>query len=66
MEFPMFPRSLRHRAPLLWVLLPMMAGIVVGNGLSRQLRPGWLILAGAAALGCAWRFRIRAKIWGTA
>jgi len=66
MEFPMFPRSLRHRAPLLWVLLPMMAGIVVGNGLSRQLRPGWLLLAGAAALGCAWRFRIRPKIWGTA
>ena len=48
-KIPMTSRSLRHRAPLLWLLLPLMAGLVAG-------RAGWLpavpgLLAGIAATG---------------
>jgi competence protein ComEC len=50
-------RSLRHRAPLLWVLLPLMAGLVAGKLQWSPLPPPWaavaaVVLAGAAL---AWR-----------
>src|SRR3569833_650750 len=62
----MLPRSLRHRAPLLWILLPMMAGIVAGNWTAGHVRTAWIVGQGAAALGLAWRFRTRAGVWAGA
>ena len=62
----MLPRSLRHRAPLLWLLLPMMAGIVLGESTVHYTKPAWLIGAGAAALAVAWCCRRRAVLWSIA
>lgn len=54
----MFFRSLGHRAPLLWLALPMLAGLVAGR-LAESISIPWLLggagaAAGAAALA-AWR-----------
>ncbi|MDF3055910.1 MAG: competence protein ComEC [Rariglobus sp.] len=50
-------RSLGHRAPLLWVLLPLMAGLVAGSLQWLPFPPGWsaagAVLAAGLALG--WR-----------
>ena len=41
-----------HRAPALWILLPLMAGLVVGRQQWLPLEPVWL-LVGALAASCA-------------
>ena len=51
-------RSLGHRAPLLWLALPLIAGLVLGRVLDAQRTGVWLCAAagcGAAALMCARR-----------
>jgi competence protein ComEC len=45
----MTSRSLGHRAPLLWLVLPMIAGLA-GGQIAEIGRPGWL-LAGALVAG---------------
>lgn len=62
----MFYRSLRHRAPLLWILLPMILGIVLGDPTQNEGRPRWFLVAGALALGVAWCVRSRPLWWGLA
>ncbi len=37
------PRSLRHRAPVLWLLLPFMAGLIVARTLPSLPSPLWLL-----------------------
>jgi len=58
-------RSLGHRAPLLWLVLPMLAGLVLGQS-GELLRPEWLlcgaILAGSVAL-CQ---TPRPRVWASA
>jgi competence protein ComEC len=50
-------RSLGHRAPLLWVLLPLMGGLVAGKLQWLPLSPVWWAGAALAAIGLAlgWR-----------
>lgn len=50
-------RSLGHRAPLLWVLLPLMAGLVAGKLQWLPLSPVAWALAGVVCIGVAlgWR-----------
>ena len=51
----MTSRSLAHRAPLLWVLLPLMAGLIVGKLDWLPLSPTWwagaAVILAASALG---------------
>jgi len=49
----MSSRSLGHRAPLLWVLLPLMAGLVLGKLAWLPLAPMWWAGAGVALVGGA-------------
>lgn len=53
----MTSRSLGHRAPLLWVLLPLMAGLVAGKLEWLPLSPAWWAAGAASAGGVAlgWR-----------
>ena len=55
-------RSLGHRAPLLWVLLPLMSGLVAANLEWLPLSPGWWLGASIVliALALAWR-----RFWAT-
>jgi competence protein ComEC len=48
----MTSRSLGQRAPLLWVLLPLMAGLVAGKAAWLPLTPVWW--AGLAVIAAAW------------
>jgi competence protein ComEC len=65
----MTSRSLGHRAPLLWVLLPLMAGLVAGKLQWLPLSPVVLAISGiiciAVALGWkrAWFFGVTAGIF---
>ncbi|WP_152032723.1 ComEC/Rec2 family competence protein [Ereboglobus luteus] len=45
-------RSLRHRAPLLWILIPFMAGLAAAKTAPHALPAGW-ILGGALVLALA-------------
>jgi competence protein ComEC len=58
------PRSLRHRAPLLWLLLPFMTGLVVGRMLSPLPSPLWLLTGAHIAIGVAIIFSKRPLAWG--
>ncbi|HEU5078156.1 MAG TPA: ComEC/Rec2 family competence protein [Opitutaceae bacterium] len=49
--------STRHRAPILWVLLPMIAGLSIGHVLSTPLSVPALLIAGAIALVAGLRLR---------
>lgn len=56
----MISRSLGHRAPLLWLVMPLMAGLTAGKTLPLP-PPSWLLggalLAAGFALLAAWRIR---------
>ena len=61
----MSPGGHGARAPLLWLLLPFMAGLVAGDLIDLPVRP---LLAGAlvpaaVALGLVWRGGARARWW---
>jgi competence protein ComEC len=47
----MLARCLRHRAPVLWLLLPFMGGLIAGEISPAALPVGWLL--GAAAIAAA-------------
>ncbi len=49
----MISRSLGHRAPLLWVLLPLMAGMVAGRLEWLPLSPAWWAMSAILAAGVA-------------
>jgi competence protein ComEC len=54
----MTSRSLGHRAPLLWLVIPLMAGLAAGN--AGEIAPTGLLLGGASAtaglaLWASWR-----------
>ncbi len=53
----MISRSLGHRAPLLWVLLPLMAGLVAGKLQWLPLSPAWWAAGAVVLIGVAlgWR-----------
>jgi competence protein ComEC len=61
-------RSLGHRAPLLWILLPWMAGLVVAYVWRGPLAAGWLLVAAAvaAALAAVAMACRRGRGWGMA
>jgi competence protein ComEC len=58
-------RSLGHRAPLLWLVLPMLVGLAAGQA-GEVLRAEWLLVgaitAGSVAL---WQTR-RPRVWSGA
>ena len=56
----MTSRSLGHRAPLLWVLLPLMAGLILGKLDWLPLSPAWWAGAAVVLIGIALGFR---KAW---
>ncbi|MEO6244965.1 MAG: ComEC/Rec2 family competence protein [Opitutaceae bacterium] len=62
----MTPRSLGHRAPLLWIVLPFMAGLAVGkSGLPTPV--GWMLGAAAVAAGSAlFGARRSSRLWAPA
>ena len=47
------PRSLRHRAPALWLLLPFMAGLVASRISSSLPAPIWLLTGALIAVAGA-------------
>lgn len=47
-------RTLGHRAPALWLLLPLAAGLAAGEAGWAPDTPGWLLAGAAAALAAAW------------
>ncbi len=61
----MTSRSLGHRAPLLWLVLPMLAGLAAGQ-IGETARPIWLLLAALAAASSALAFVDRPRAWMTA
>ncbi len=59
----MISRSLRHRAPLLWLVLPLVAGLLIGK-LTEPRLPIWSsLLASVVFLSGSWYARSRAIIW---
>ncbi len=44
------PRSLRHRAPMLWLLLPFMVGIIAGRTIAPIPSPTWLLTGALIAI----------------
>jgi len=59
------PRSLRHRAPVLWLLLPFMTGIIAGRTLSPLPPPIWLLAGALIATSVAAVFSKRPLVWAT-
>ncbi len=58
------PRSLRHRAPVLWLLLPFMAGLIVARTISPLPSPLWLLtVALIAVIGAAILAAKRPHAW---
>jgi competence protein ComEC len=57
----MISRSLGHRAPLLWVLLPLMAGLVAGKLQWLPFSPVWWAVAAVVIAGVALVWR---RAWG--
>lgn len=53
-------RSLGHRAPLLWLLVPLMAGLVAGKFQWLPLSPAWWAVAAVLAIGTA---LVRPRTW---
>ena len=60
---PMPHRSLGHRAPLLWLVLPFIGGLVAGK-LVEFIAPGaWLLVAGAAVTVALWATSRSSRPW---
>ncbi len=57
------PRSLRHRAPVLWLLLPFMLGLIAGRVLPSLPTPLWLIGGALTSIGTALVFSKRPLAW---
>src|SRR4051812_45676101 len=59
----MLSRSLRHRAPLLWIVVPLIAGLVVGKLLPATVPAAWLLGLSFLALGVAAIGRRSPVVW---
>lgn len=59
----LLPRCLRHRAPVLWLLLPFVAGLVIARVSPGLPAPLWLLGGAAAALVGGLVFARRSVIW---
>jgi competence protein ComEC len=59
------PRCLRHRAPVLWLLLPFIGGLVIGRIAPGLPAPIWLLTAALVLLGAALFFSTRSLAWAT-
>jgi competence protein ComEC len=57
------PRSLQHRAPVLWLLLPFMAGLVAGRIIFPLPSPTWLLAGALIVIGSAIIFSKRPVLW---
>ena len=62
----MIARCLRHRAPVLWLLLPFMGGVIAGKILASSWPVGWLLGGAVACAGCAVAFPRRTNVWALA
>ncbi|MFT3869957.1 MAG: ComEC/Rec2 family competence protein [Nibricoccus sp.] len=58
------PRCLRHRAPVLWLLLPFIGGLVIGHVAVGVPAPIWLLATAALLLGVTLIFSRRPLVWG--
>lgn len=57
-------RSLGHRAPLLWLVLPMMGGLALGRAINIPRATPWLLGAALVAAGAALTVgRHRPRVW---
>jgi competence protein ComEC len=62
--FPvMIARCLRHRAPVLWLLLPFMGGVIARKILPWSLPVYWPLSGAVVAALLAWRFSARPWAW---
>lgn len=59
-------RSLGHRAPLLWLVLPFIGGLIVGKVSALTAVPLLLGIAAAAVAVAAWASWRCSRIWGLA
>ena len=57
------PRSLRHRAPVLWLLLPFMAGLIASRTIASLPSPVWLLASALTAIVVAVIFSKRPRMW---
>lgn len=60
---PTLPRSLRHRAPVLWLLLPLMTGLIAGRVLSEPPPLLWLLSGAFFSTIVAIAFAKRPVLW---
>ncbi len=62
----MIARCLRHRAPVLWLLLPFMGGVIAGKNMPAAWPVGWWLGGAVFAAGLAvWRVSSRV-VWPAA
>ena len=59
------PRSLRHRAPVLWLLLPFMTGLIIGRVQPSLPSPFWLFTGASVAITAAIICSKRPLAWAT-
>jgi competence protein ComEC len=59
-------RCLRHRAPVLWLLLPFMGGVLAGKTVAFAWPVGWLLGGAIACAGLALSFARRTDVWAAA
>ncbi|MGC4074838.1 MAG: ComEC/Rec2 family competence protein [Nibricoccus sp.] len=56
-------RCLRHRAPVLWLLLPFMGGVIAGKLMPWSLPVGWLLGGAVVFAGLSIRFHQKKQAW---
>lgn len=59
------PRCMRHRAPVLWLLLPFIGGLVIGRVAPGLPAPIWLLASASVSLVVVLVFSIRPLAWAT-
>lgn len=59
----MIARCLRHRAPVLWLLLPFMGGVIAGRLMPWSLSVGWLLGGAVVSSGVAFRLLKNKTTW---
>jgi competence protein ComEC len=62
----MTARCLRHRAPVLWLLLPFMGGVIAGKTIPASLPVGWLLGGAVVAAALAVARSHKTSVWAPA
>ena len=65
-SFHVIARCLRHRAPVLWLLLPFMGGVLAGKIVAFAWPVGWLLGGAVACAGLALGVARRTEAWAAA